>query len=107
MAFGKFFGFGFSEPRYVRRMRSYLQEARMAMLEHSIAAEHYQSSAQMYAERAARLEEELRLWEMGEQHHIPVVPHHYGAATHLASSGNPVVMDAPQVSPVVGVVRAA
>lgn len=110
MAFGKFFSFGFSEPRYIRRTRAYLQEARMAMLEHSIAAEHYQSSAQMYAERAARLEEELRLWELGEQHHVPMVsshaPMHYGAAAHIASSG-PNVMDAPQVSPVVGVVRAA
>ena len=66
MAFGKFFSFGFSEPRYIRRTRAYLQEARMAMLEHSIAAEYYQSSAQMYAERAARLEEELRLWESGD-----------------------------------------
>lgn len=111
MAFGKFFSFGFSEPRYIRRTRAYLQEARMAMLEHSIAAEHYQSSAQMYAERAARLEEELRLWEMGEQHQVPVMSSHaasphYGAAAHIASS-NPNVMDAPQVSPVVGVVRAA
>ncbi|WP_218240069.1 hypothetical protein [Comamonas fluminis] len=106
MAFGKFFSFGFSEPRYIRRTRAYLQEARMAMLEHSIAAEYYQSSAQMYAERAARLEEELRLWESGDPHHMPEVAHHYGAAAHI-STAKPVVMDAPQVSPAVGVVRAA
>ena len=48
MFFGKIFGFGRSEPRYIRRTRAYLQEARMAMLEHTIAAEHYPSSAQMY-----------------------------------------------------------
>ena len=27
MAFGKFFSFGFSEPRYIRRSRAYLEEA--------------------------------------------------------------------------------
>ena len=51
------------EPRHIRRARAYLQEARMAILEHSIAAEHYQASAQMYAERARRLEEEIASWE--------------------------------------------
>ncbi|MCD2513883.1 hypothetical protein [Comamonas endophytica] len=35
----------------------------MAMLEHSIAAEHYQSSAEMYAARAQRLEQEIHEWE--------------------------------------------
>ena len=53
------------EPRHIRRARAYLQEARMAMLEHSIAAEHYQASAQMYADRARRLEEEIAAWEGG------------------------------------------
>jgi hypothetical protein len=51
------------EPRYIRRTRAYLQEARMAMLEHTIAAEHYKASAEMYAERARRLEEDLALWQ--------------------------------------------
>ena len=31
----------FSDPKHIRRARAYLEEARMAMLEHSIAAEHY------------------------------------------------------------------
>ena len=104
MAFGKFFSFGFSEPRYIRRTRAYLQEARMAVLEHTIAAEYYQSSAQMYAERAARLEDELRAWEQGEQH-IPVVPHHYPYVPHSAHKA--VAVDAPPVGASVGVVRAA
>lgn len=68
MIFSKIFGTSLAEPRYIRRARAYLQEARMAVLEHSIAAEFYQSSADMYAERAARLEEELRVWEEGVQH---------------------------------------
>ena len=51
------------EPRYIRRIRAYLQEAKMAALEHSIAAEHYQASAEMYAERARRLEEELLIYQ--------------------------------------------
>ena len=54
------------EPTYIRRTRVYLQEARMAMLEHSIAAEHYQASADMYAERARRLEEDIAQWEAGK-----------------------------------------
>lgn len=101
MFFGKIFGFGRSEPRYIRRTRAYLQEARMAMLEHTIAAEHYQSSAQMYAERAARLEEELHAWEQGDQH-APAVPRHYGYPAHAVHKA--VAVDA---APVSGVVRAA
>jgi len=65
MFFSKIFGASLAEPRYIRRTRAYLQEARMAMLEHTIAAEYYKSSADMYAERAARLEEELRAWGRG------------------------------------------
>lgn len=53
-----------AEPRYIRRARAYLQEARMSVLEHTIAAEHYQASAAMYAERARRLEEEIAQWEV-------------------------------------------
>ena len=60
MFFSSLFG---SEPRYIRRIRAYLQEAKMAALEHSIAAEHYQASAEMYAERARRLEEELQIYQ--------------------------------------------
>lgn len=63
MSFSNFFRGGFSEPRHIRRTRNYLQEARMAMLEHAIAAEHYHASADMYAERVRRLEEELAVWE--------------------------------------------
>ena len=107
MFLSKIFGFGRSEPRYIRRTRAYLQEARMAMLEHSIAAEHYQSSAQMYAERAARLEEELRAWEHGE-HYVHEIPHHYGAAAHSAHlSQKAVGVDVGPVNSPVGVVRAA
>lgn len=101
MFFGKIFGFGRPEPRYIRRTRAYLQEARMAVLEHTIAAEHYQSSAQMYAERATRLEEELHAWEQGD-HHVPAVPHHYAYPTRAV----PKAVGVDSV-PVGGVVRAA
>lgn len=73
MFFGRIFGSSLMEPRYIRRTRAYLQEARMAMLEHSVAAEYYQASAEMYAQRAARLEEELLAWERGERR-VPEVP---------------------------------
>ncbi|MEG1769528.1 MAG: hypothetical protein RR311_13740 [Comamonas sp.] len=63
MLFSRIFGGSLSEPRYIRRTRAYLQEARMAVLEHSIAAEYYQSSAEMYATRAQRLEQEIHEWE--------------------------------------------
>lgn len=63
MLFSKIWGGSLTEPRYIRRSRAYLQEARMAVLEHSIAAEHYQSSAEMYAARALRLEQEIHDWE--------------------------------------------
>ena len=108
MAFGKFFSFGFSEPRYIRRTRAYLQEARMAMLEHSIAAEHYQSSAQMYAERATRLVEEIRAWENNE-HYVPEIPRRYSSSASASAYTSPkaVSVEAPAVTGSVGVVRAA
>lgn len=55
----------FSDPKHIRRARAYLEEARMAMLEHSIAAEHYQAMAVMYAQRVTRLEREIAEWERG------------------------------------------
>ncbi len=66
MFFSKIWGRSLTEPRYIRRTRVYLQEARMAILEHSIAAEYYQSSAEMYAARAQRLEQDLQEWEERE-----------------------------------------
>lgn len=104
MVWSRIFGLGRSEPRYIRRMRAYLQEARMATLEHSIAAEYYHSSAQMYAERAARLEEELRAWEQGEPYASAAMLHHYSGAAPLMAK---VQGDAPVVGASVGVVRAA
>ena len=49
---------------------------------------------------------ELRQWESGELHHAPEVLHHYVPTSHIAAAKS-VAMDAPQVSPAVGVVRAA
>jgi len=54
-----------SDPKHIRRARAYLEEARMSMLEHSIAAEHYQAMAEMYAQRVGRLEQEIAAWEAG------------------------------------------
>lgn len=105
MFFSRLFGGQFGEPRYIRRSRAYLEEARMATLEHSVAAEHYLAMAQMYADRAARLEEEIRAWEAGERYapELPQVVHpavrpRPQEVVPPAGSGNP----AP-----VGVVRAA
>lgn len=104
------FGMFSAEPRYIRRARAYLQEARMSMLEHSIAAEHYQASADMYAERAKRLEEEIAAWSASQS----------GAASdgHVAAPMvSPSTLAAPcvdvtkpqhaKVPPSVGIVRAA
>lgn len=51
------------EPRHIRHARAFLKEARMGMLEHTLAAEHYLASAGMYAERVRRLEGEIAAWE--------------------------------------------
>lgn len=56
----------FSDPKHIRRARAYLEEARMAMLEHSIAAEHYQAMTAMYAQRVQRLERDIAAWEAAE-----------------------------------------
>jgi hypothetical protein len=109
MFFSKLFGASLAEPRYIRRTRAYLQEARMAMLEHTIAAEYSKSSADMYAERAARLEEELRAWEEGVEQSRAA----QGARRALARHGKPVTVEpasAPASAsspPTVGMVRAA
>lgn len=62
----------FSDPKHIRRARAYLEEARMAMLEHSIAAEHYQAMTAMYAQRVQRLERDIAAWEAGES--LPAQP---------------------------------
>lgn len=104
-----FLGF---EPRHIRRARTYLQEARMSVLEHTIAAEHYQASAAMYAERARRLEEEIALWEahkngaellevMPEASPKVVGQNRIEGAKHSRSKAE------SSVGPAVGIVRAA
>ena len=104
MFFSKIFSGSLTEPRYIRRTRAYLQEARMAMLEHSIAAEHYQSSAEMYAERVHRLEEELHLWELQRE------AERSGQAVAAPKFVGPAKLEAASViqsPPAVGIVRAA
>jgi fructoselysine-6-P-deglycase FrlB-like protein len=106
------FGLLSGEPRYIRRARAYLQEARMSMLEHSIAAEHYQASADMYAERAKRLEEEIAAWSASQSGALPEV---YSPAETVNSGPStlgvtPAEGGKPQrtkVPPSVGIVRAA
>ncbi|WP_200843864.1 hypothetical protein [Pantoea sp. 18069] len=100
MLFSRIFGGSLSEPRYIRRTRVYLQEARMAMLEHSIAAEYYQSSAEMYAARAQRLEQELHEWE--EQ-----AMRRHSAAKGLTPARMEPTAVAPASVPAPSVVRAA
>lgn len=105
MIFGKLFGRRFGEPRYIRRARTYLDEARMATLEHSVAAEHYLAMAQMYADRAARLEKEIKAWEAGELT-SPEVPESLHPLTRPKPQEVPQVMAGNGPLPV-GVVRAA
>lgn len=100
------------EPRYIRRARTYLQEARMAMLEHSIAAEHYQASAQMYAERARRLEEEIASWESGKNRTEVMEPVVHDMPASVSGTGRLEAAKAPGANigkgkSTVGIVRAA
>lgn len=94
-----------SDPKHIRRARAYLEEARMSMLEHSIAAEHYQAMAEMYAQRVGRLEQEIAAWESGAEtalaqkpparaaasameHHVPSPQRPSGVIKPLASEGD-------------------
>lgn len=99
------------EPRYIRRARAYLQEARMSMLEHSIAAEHYQASADMYAERARRLEEEIAQWEAHKNgaEVLDAVSEHAVSAPSVVEQGRiePAKPARHKAAPAVGIVRAA
>ncbi len=55
--------FNLFQPRpdvHLKRVAELLREANMARIEHQAAAEHHSALARMYAERAARLEAELR-----------------------------------------------
>jgi len=114
MFFRKIFSGSLTEPRYIRRTRAYLEEARMAMLEHSIAAEHYQSSADMYAERARRLEAELEHWEAQRDAERDAARSKRNGEESVAATkqmGPPKLEAAPVVAPAqpaaVGIVRAA
>jgi len=55
--------FGFFQTNnpnsHLRRAMELLREANLARIEHQAAAEHHGALAQMYAERAARLEREI------------------------------------------------
>ena len=101
-----------AEPRYIRRARAYLQEAHMSVLEHRIAAEHYQASADMYAERARRLEEEIALWEAQKKgaQLMEVVPEVEAAAPSRVEAGR-IESSKPsrhhKAAATVGIVRAA
>ena len=54
--------FNLFEPRtaaHIRKSLNYLEEARLAWVEHQAAAEHHAALAKMYAERIARIEAEI------------------------------------------------
>lgn len=51
------------EPRteaHIRKSLDYLEEAKLAWVEHQAAAEHHAALAKMYADRIARIEEEIK-----------------------------------------------
>jgi len=48
-----------TEP-HIRRSLEYLEQANLAWVEHQAAAEHHAALAKMYAERIARIEEEMK-----------------------------------------------
>ena len=45
---------------HIRKSLDYLEEANLAWVEHQAAAEHHAALAKMYAERIARIEEEIK-----------------------------------------------
>ena len=52
--------FGSRTEAHIRRSLEYLEEASLAWVEHQAAAEHHAALAKMYAERIARIEEEMK-----------------------------------------------
>ena len=52
--------FGPRTEAHIRRSLEYLEEASLAWVEHQAAAEHHAALAKMYAERIARIEEEMK-----------------------------------------------
>ncbi len=55
----RFYLFERQADAYIRKSREYLDEARARRVEHQAAAEHHSALTQMYAERIARIEDEL------------------------------------------------
>ena len=87
MAFFKWFSGGWREPQHIRRTRAYLKEAQMAMLEHSIAAENYRASANMYQERVQRLEAEIAAWQSAKSGVVPAPDTSTALVLHAAEGG--------------------
>ena len=55
--------FNLFEPRteaHIRKSLDYLEEAKLAWVEHQAAAEHHGALAKMYADRIARIEDEIK-----------------------------------------------
>lgn len=52
--------FGPRTEAHIRRSLEYLEEANLAWVEHQAAAEHHAALAKMYADRIARIEEEIK-----------------------------------------------
>ncbi len=65
----KFHLFEARTEAHIRKSLDYLQEAKLAWVEHQAAAEHHAALAKMYAERISRIEEEIKL-----AHHPRSVP---------------------------------
>lgn len=56
----RFHLFGSRTEAHVRRSLEYLEEANLAWVEHQAAAEHHAALANMYAQRIARIESEIK-----------------------------------------------
>lgn len=52
--------FGPRTEAHIRRSLEYLEEANLAWVEHQASAEHHAALAKMYADRIARIEEEIK-----------------------------------------------
>lgn len=64
--------FGPRTEAHIRRSLEYLEEANLAWVEHQAAAEHHAALAKMYAERIARIEDEIK---HSHQHRSMVIRH--------------------------------
>lgn len=84
------------QPVHLKRAEVLLREAHLARMEHQAAAEHHAALAEMYAQRAARLERELQAVHSGSWHELDPVGPQAPVEPSMAPNVHPVPFAKPE-----------